>query len=111
MTTLMLSIFETVNTKRDQATSKPASKQAKATTSDPVTNTDLFFDNCVTLNFWVGELDLETDKVNLDKNSGIHGPPGSSSVRNLQFFLVLDFSKFSGPILNFSFFYPGRIWS
>ena len=65
MTTLMLSIFETVNTKRDQATSKPASKQAKATTSDPVTNTDLFFDNCVTLNFWVGELDRETDGTNL----------------------------------------------
>ena len=65
MTTLMLSIFETVNTKRDQATTKPASKQAKATTSDPVTNTDLFFDNCVTLNFWVGELDLETDLLEI----------------------------------------------
>ena len=60
MTTLMLSIFETVNTKRYQATTKPASKQAKATTSDPVTHTDLFLDNCVTLNYWVGELNLET---------------------------------------------------
>ena len=60
MTTLMLSIFETVNTKRYQAAAKPASKQAKATTSDPVTHTDLFLDNCVTLNFWVGELNLET---------------------------------------------------
>jgi len=45
----MLSIFETVNAKWDQATTKPASKHAYATTSDPVTSADLLFDNCVTL--------------------------------------------------------------
>ena len=96
MTTLMLSIFETVNTKRDQATSKPASKQAKATTSDPVTNTDLFFDNCVTLNFWVGELDLESDGANLDKNIVNSRDPRTarswSGPSGISIFPVMDFS-------------------
>ena len=60
----MLSIFETVNTKWDQATTKPASKQTQATTSDPVTSTDLFSDNCVTLNFRLVNFNLKPSDVN-----------------------------------------------
>ena len=55
----MLSVFETVNAKWDQATTKPASKHAYATTSDPVTSADLLFDNCVTLNFRLVNFNLK----------------------------------------------------